>query len=488
MAVTKEALTTRTLSLPEELLLMLLNEESGYFHQVPGWDLNCAVAGAVLAELSLLSRIDTDVESLFVVDQTETGDPALDPILQEIASEPSQRSTQFWIERLAPRAEAVIDLTLDRLVDLKILEYHDGEFWTLAHTGWQTELYGNSPEGTAGQFIRTRIGRAIFMNEIPDPRDIIVICLVNTCDVFRFIFQLDEESEARIQLICKMDVIGRSIADAVSHNLAGPLLRHSALTKKIPAVPLRKVVFNRHVRTGNVPALLADLTQEYGPVFEIRLPFAKPMTFLAGSRTNHWVHKRGRMYLRTRNYFAPFEATYGAAGVMSSLDGADHFQLRKSMAPAYSRRRLEGQLDQLYHQARTFMAQWTVGDIFPAIAHISTNGERANLTYRRQRRFAGYHRRSDSPQGTSAQRSRPEAPAQIHAEDPGNETPGESRQTRCWNGSRVSTHRPSVPVARGTLRMTCSACTRAIRCWCRSRICPSLYRHICSPACTLGMR
>ena len=116
MAVTKEGLTTQTLDLPEELILMLLNEENGYFHQVPGWDLNCAVVGAVLAELSLLSRIDTDMESLFLVDETETGKPVLDPILKEIASEPVQRSAQFWIERLAPRAESVIDLTLDRLV------------------------------------------------------------------------------------------------------------------------------------------------------------------------------------------------------------------------------------------------------------------------------------------------------------------------------------------------------------------------------------
>ena len=368
MAVTKETerLTTQKLSLPEELILMLLNEDNGYFHQVPGWDLNCAVAGAVLAELSLLSRIDTDMESLFLVDPTETGDPALDPILKEIAREPMQRNTQFWIERLAPRAESVIDLTLDRLVNLKILEYHDGDFWTLSQTGWQTELYDNSKDGTAGQFIKTRISRAIFMNEIPDPRDIIVICLVNTCDVFRFIFQLDDESEARLQLICKMDVIGRSIADAVAHNLAGPLLRRSALTKKMPAVSLRRLLLNPHLRTGNVPALLADLAREYGPVFKIRLPFAKPMIFLAGPRTNHWANKHGRMHLKTRNYFAPFEATYGATGVLSALDGADHFQLRKSMAPAYSRGRLEEQLDQLFHHVRTSMAHWTVGDTFPA--------------------------------------------------------------------------------------------------------------------------
>ena len=362
MASTKEDLKIQTLSLPEELILMLLNEDNGYFHQVPGWDLNCAVAGAVLAELSLLSRIDTDMDSLFLVDSTETGDPALDPILKEIASEPTQRNTQFWIERLAPRAEEVIDLTLDRLVDLKILEFHDGEFWTLAQTGWQTEVYDHSKDGTAGQFIKTRISRAIFMNEIPDPRDIIVICLVNTCDVFRFIFQLDETSEERIQLICKMDLIGRSIARAVQDNIASPLRRHSALTKKMPVVPLRKLLLNPHLHNGNVPALFADLAREYGPVFKIRPPFAKPMTFLASPRANHWVNKRGRMHLRSRNYFAPFESTYGASGVLSALDGADHFQLRKSMAPAYSRGRLEDQLDQLYRHARTQMAHWTVGD------------------------------------------------------------------------------------------------------------------------------
>ena len=61
MADAAAGLKTQSLSLPEELILMLLNEQSGYFHQVPGWDLNCAVLGAVLAELSLLSRIDTDM-------------------------------------------------------------------------------------------------------------------------------------------------------------------------------------------------------------------------------------------------------------------------------------------------------------------------------------------------------------------------------------------------------------------------------------------
>ncbi len=366
MALSTDGIATRQLSLPEELLLMLLNGESGYFHQVPGWDLNCAVIGAVLGELSLVSRIDTDRSSLILLDRTAVGDPALDPILQEIAEEPAQRNAQYWIERLAPRADSIIDSTLDRLVDLKILEHHDGDFWTLSHAAGHEALNSGNGEGTAVEFVTSRIMKVIFYNEIPTPRDIIIVGLLNTCDVLRFIFELDDESEARIKVVCQLELIGRAIAEAVAHNLAGPLLRRSALTKTIPAVPLHRLLLNPHLRDGNLPALFADIAQEYGPVFEIRPPFKKPMIFLAGPETNHWTNKRGRMYLRAKDYFSDFESIYGANGVLPSLDGADHFRLRKSLAPAYSRGRLEAQLDQLFDHVRKYMANWTVGDTLPA--------------------------------------------------------------------------------------------------------------------------
>ncbi len=163
-----------------------------------------------------------------------------------------------------------------------------------------------------------------------------------------------------------MDLIGRSIAQAVSHNLAGPLLRRSALTKKIPRVSLPKLLLNPHIRDGNVPALFADLAREYGPVFEVRPPFSKPMIFVAGPETNMWMHRRERMHLRAKDYFADFEKVYGASGVLPLLDGAEHFRLRKSLSPAYSRGRLMGRLDDLYGYARKYMADWEIGDVFSA--------------------------------------------------------------------------------------------------------------------------
>ena len=366
MADTSRCESTPSLSLPEELILMLLNEETGYFHQVHGWELNCAVVGAVLAELSLLSRIDTDLESLLLVDDTETGNPALDPILKEIADEPVQHNAQFWIERLAVQAETVIDLTLERLVELGLLNHHDGDFWTLAPVNRHANRHGDFQEDTAGQFIKSRIKEFIFSTAIPYPRDIIIICLVDTCDVFRFIFELDDEAEERIKFICRMDLIGRSIADAVANTTSSPMLRRSALKRRIPRVSLRKILFNPHVRTGNIPALFADLAQEYGPVFQLRPPFQEPMIFMAGAAVNRWVQQHGRMYLTSKRYFTDIEKVYSASGLIPSLDGADHFRLRKAMQPGYSRKRLEEQLDALYGIARTFMSDWEVGSSLQA--------------------------------------------------------------------------------------------------------------------------
>ena len=363
---TVESLKTEYLSLVDELILMLIDEKGGYFHQVPGWRLNCAVVGGVLAELSFLSRLDSDLTSLYVVDRTETGDPVLDPILKEIADEPGQHKARYWIERLAPQAESIVDVTLDRLVEREILQHHEGEFWTLAPSVMHGQRYGMSEEGATDQFIKARIGNVIFSDEVPEPRDVVIVCLVNTCDVFRLIFEIDEAAEERIKFICQLDLIGRSIAEAVSESLVGPIRRHAAFAKKIPTVPLRRLLRNPHVRDGNLNALFGTLAEEYGPVFQIRPPFSGRMIFLAGLKTNEWVQKRGRRYLRTRDYFADFEKVYGATGVLPALDGADHFRLRKFLSPAYSRGRLGGQLDELYGKGRAYMSTLAVGDSYRA--------------------------------------------------------------------------------------------------------------------------
>ena len=361
-----DPIESQPLSLLDEFILMLLDEESGYFYQIAAHKMNCAIIGAALAELSLLSRIDTDVESLLLLDPTETGNPSLDLILKEIVDEPVQHNAQFWIEKLIHHAETITDLTLESLVDLGILEHHQGDFWTVAAGKLYADANGDDEDASLSQFIRTRIGKDIFSDDIPHPRDIIIICLIETCDIFSLMFKLDKKAEERIELICRMDLIGRSMADAVAENINNPLLTASHHGKKIPRVSFRRILLNPYTRTGNLPALFADLTKQYGPVFEVSLPFSKPNIFISGPEINYWVRRHGRKYLTSKNLFGEFEKVYGAVGILPALDGADHFRYRKTMTPAYSRGRLEEQLDLAYSKAREFMADWKVGESYPA--------------------------------------------------------------------------------------------------------------------------
>ena len=353
-----------SLSLPEELVLMLLNEQSGYFHQVPGWSLNCTVIGAVLAELSLRFRIDTDTESLFLTDGSPTGLPILDPILAEIAEESEQRNTQYWIERLVPRAETIIDHVLSDLVRLEFLEHHEGDFWTLGRSARQT--YVGTQQGSADAFVKPRIQSLIHSDEIPDPRDIINIALLNACNVMHVIMPLDEEAEQRLALICRMEVIGRALAEAVSSTIARPPLP-SFTTKKIPRLPLRKLLFHPHVRSGNIPALFADLAKQYGPVFELRPPFSKESYFfLAGAEVNQWVQKHGRLFLRATEYLESVEKAHGATRTIHTMDGADHFHMRKALQPSHSPETFVRRLDEVYETARKSMLSWEVGEVIAA--------------------------------------------------------------------------------------------------------------------------
>ncbi len=355
----------QALSLPEELLLALLNEESGYFHQVPGWNLNCAMAGAALAELSLIGRIDTDLNSLILVDATETGRPLLDPTLREIVTEAEPNDARYWVGRLAPQSESMISQALAGLVRRQILDLHPGEFYTFTkrHRRGETAL---GEDYSAGEFIKARLTMIIFADAIPDPRDVAITGLVNACRAFHVMFPIDEEVEERIKFVSQMDLIGQAIAATVAESIIGLSLRRPSLTKPIPTVSVRDLVFNRNLREGRLPAAFASLAKKYGPVFEIRIPFRNNLIVLAGVETNKWAHNKGPLFLRAKEYFEGVDKAYGVSRSMHSVDDADHFRSRKSMQPAYARTTLTRRLDEVYDLARTHIATWDVGKAIPA--------------------------------------------------------------------------------------------------------------------------
>ena len=100
------------LRFPEELMLFLLKNDKGEFAYVLDLSLKCALAGAVLMDLALDHRIDTDLHQLVVIDPTPLQDDLLDPTLARIVEATETRDTRYWIEQTIEHADEIRECAL----------------------------------------------------------------------------------------------------------------------------------------------------------------------------------------------------------------------------------------------------------------------------------------------------------------------------------------------------------------------------------------
>ena len=196
----------------EEIMLLLLDDKGGRFVDAPSVSLEYALAGAVLMDLALEGRIDTDPERLFVIDSTPLEDDLLDPTLARIAQSVEMRDTGHWINQTAAYAGDIHELSLARLVERGILKRDDDRFMWV----FQTRRYPIIDNKTVRE-VKLRIMEVLFSDEIPDARDIVIISLSDACGIFGGIFSSRELEGAaqRIDQVRKMDLIGREVSKAV---------------------------------------------------------------------------------------------------------------------------------------------------------------------------------------------------------------------------------------------------------------------------------
>ncbi len=352
--------------LAEETILVLLDEDTGYLIPLPEWKLACVLSGAVLMDLALENRIDTDPESLILIDGSHTGDELLDPILGDIVSEKEMRSPGYWVEHCAPRAQGIYEMALERLAEKGVLKFDAGGFWTLSSKVGSSGRYPMA-EGEAGEEIKRRITRILLdENEIPDPRDIMIIGLVRTCGGFAHLLDAEvlERVRERADLIARMDFIGQSITAAVESIYKPPASLRVTSRKPLPVLGLKEALRSRAFRAGNYPVFVAEQSEKLGPVFRFKVP-GTDVVVMAGAEMNRWVNRRGRYYLRTKDYLAQFESVWGAARSIASMDGADHFKMRKAMRGGTSRHVVLDQIPDIIEMARESLQGWETGVVLP---------------------------------------------------------------------------------------------------------------------------
>ena len=201
------------LTMPEEIMLLMLDNATGRPIGLPAPAGDYAIATAILMQLSLDGRIDTDLERLMVTSQRPSGDPVMDEALTLITSSPGSgnRDSRHWIVELGRKSEHFRGMVLDRLVAKGVLRREEGRFlWVFPDRRY--------PKGPAGEAevkeVRARLREVLLENEIPDPQDALLIGLARAAGLIPLILSAAEQAKvgARVDQVADLEELGRTLS------------------------------------------------------------------------------------------------------------------------------------------------------------------------------------------------------------------------------------------------------------------------------------
>ncbi len=200
------------LTLAEEVFLLALDDRRGLVR--PGLlpALDYALAGAVLMDLALRARIDTDATSLKVTGAASTGDALLDDILREIQARPEPQPTSFWLQEFANSERNLQERALDGLLRKGILRREDRRLlWV-----FEIRCYPIADDREVKE-VRTRLRDLILGDELPEPRDVVLLNLGNACRLLEDLLTPEdrERTQARIAALARLDLIGQEMSRVI---------------------------------------------------------------------------------------------------------------------------------------------------------------------------------------------------------------------------------------------------------------------------------
>ncbi len=204
------------LTFVEEILLLLLDDETGTMKRVAPNVMELLLAGAILMDLALRGRLDCDLHKLLVADATPVGEPILDESLAEIAASTEEADPAAWVVRLSARGKEVQEAALERLVERGVLRVENRRFLSMFGSRRYPVV-----DNTGEREVKLRILDVLLSDRIPAPRDVALITLADASDAFPVILSPQElrQVAARIELVRGFDLIGQAMGRAIQKSV-----------------------------------------------------------------------------------------------------------------------------------------------------------------------------------------------------------------------------------------------------------------------------
>jgi Golgi phosphoprotein 3 len=200
------------LSMLEEVVLLAVDEKNGGLRSTREFGTAYALVGAVFFDLALARKIDTDTETIQIIDMTPTGNATLDRVLTHMASRADLTTVRGWLEEIFQQRDDLEGEALQSLIDQDILRHEKSKLLWIIDVE-RFPLVDNKPQ----QYVKVRMANTILADDIPQTRDIMLVSIAEPCGLLGYILSdtVLASRRRRIQLLCNMETISRKVTDAI---------------------------------------------------------------------------------------------------------------------------------------------------------------------------------------------------------------------------------------------------------------------------------
>lgn len=201
-------------SFAEEIYLLALDDVSGKI-TITSKDvvLNSALIGSVLAELCFLGKIDNDNEYFYLIDKTPTGQPILDNVLEVfVGAESEKNPIEHCLRVLLPIGDKIEALVLEALIGKGILKKVEEKIlWIFPSRRYPII---NDQEILD---VERRLRQLLDSDEVPTPREAMLVSLVHVCGLFNEILSPREYVRLlpRIEQIAKLELLTQKVSELI---------------------------------------------------------------------------------------------------------------------------------------------------------------------------------------------------------------------------------------------------------------------------------
>ncbi|MCK5856364.1 MAG: GPP34 family phosphoprotein [Bacteroidales bacterium] len=258
------------LNIAEEVALLAVNEDGDLHPKLKSPKYDIIIASAILMDLALQHRIDTDMHNVIPDKLEPLNDPILDVVIEDIKEYGSVRSITEWISDLSLKGQFFREEILKSVVDSGILKVEEKKvLWMFSK-----RIYPMVDDKEVKE-VRVRIRDLVFSDDIPDPKDIVIISLFKHTNLMELLFTNSElkDYDYRIAQIAKMDMIGLAIADSLDEFKLSDIKEFLSGEEKSPEEMLDNHVNElkekfRITNDANLPAWLRKGTSQFAKTLD----------------------------------------------------------------------------------------------------------------------------------------------------------------------------------------------------------------------------